>query len=160
MSKVALTGNASGTGTLTVAAPNTNSDYTLTLPQSTGTMATEAYADAVTPAALSTASGSAPSYSARAWVQYLGYDGTVNGSGNVSSVTDNGTGDFTVNFTSAMPDTNYSWAIGYSSNPGSAQRNRGFFELETISTGSSRIYQTDNAGSAWDMTITTFQVFR
>jgi hypothetical protein len=99
-------------------------------------------------------------YGCRVWVQYLGYDGTVNGSGNVSSVTDNGTGDFTVNFTSAMPDTNYSWAIGYSSNPGSAQRNRGFFELETISTGSSRIYQTDNAGSAWDMTITTFQVFR
>jgi hypothetical protein len=44
MSKVALTGNASGTGTLTVAAPNTNSDYTLTLPESTGTVATEAYA--------------------------------------------------------------------------------------------------------------------
>jgi len=43
MSKVALTGNASGTGTLTVAAPNTNSDYTLTLPESTGTMATQAY---------------------------------------------------------------------------------------------------------------------
>jgi len=38
MSKVALTGNASGTGTLTVAAPNTNSDYTLTLPELTGTI--------------------------------------------------------------------------------------------------------------------------
>jgi hypothetical protein len=40
MSKVALTGNASGTGTLTVAAPNTNSDYTLTLPQITDTILT------------------------------------------------------------------------------------------------------------------------
>jgi len=46
MSKVALTGNASGTGTLTVAAPNTNSDYTLTLPTSAGTVATQAYANA------------------------------------------------------------------------------------------------------------------
>ena len=38
MSLVAISGNASGTGTLTIAAPNTNSDYTLTLPQNTGTL--------------------------------------------------------------------------------------------------------------------------
>ena len=59
--------------------------------------------------ALSTASGSAPSYSARAWVNFNG-TGTVaiNSSGNVSSITDNGTGDYTVNFTTAMPDANYS----------------------------------------------------
>lgn len=38
MSKIALSGNASGTGTLTIAAPNTNSDYTLTLPTSSGTV--------------------------------------------------------------------------------------------------------------------------
>jgi hypothetical protein len=37
MSQVAISGNASGTGTLTIAAPNTNSDYTLTLPQATTT---------------------------------------------------------------------------------------------------------------------------
>jgi len=40
MSKVALQGNASGTGTLTIAAPNTNTDRTLTLPDSAGTIAT------------------------------------------------------------------------------------------------------------------------
>lgn len=38
MSKVAITGNASGTGTLTIAAPSTNTDRTLTLPDSAGTM--------------------------------------------------------------------------------------------------------------------------
>jgi hypothetical protein len=38
MSLVAISGNASGTGTLTIAAPNTNSNYTLTLPQNTGTL--------------------------------------------------------------------------------------------------------------------------
>jgi hypothetical protein len=38
MSLVAISGNASGTGTLTVAAPNTNSNYTLTLPQTTATL--------------------------------------------------------------------------------------------------------------------------
>ena len=40
MSKIALEGNASGTGTFTVAAPNTNSNFTLTLPESSGTLAT------------------------------------------------------------------------------------------------------------------------
>ena len=61
-----------------------------------------------TPDALSTASGSAPSYSARAWVNFNG-TGTVaiRASGNVSSITDNGAGDYTVNFTTAMPDANY-----------------------------------------------------
>lgn len=38
MSLVKVSGNASGTGTLTIAAPNTNSDYTLTLPTNTGTL--------------------------------------------------------------------------------------------------------------------------
>jgi hypothetical protein len=31
----------------------------------------------------------------------------IRASGNVSSITDNGTGDYTVNFTTAMPDANY-----------------------------------------------------
>lgn len=38
MSLVTIQGNASGTGTLTIAAPNTNTDYTLTLPQATTTI--------------------------------------------------------------------------------------------------------------------------
>jgi len=54
------------------------------------------------------ASGSAPVYACRAWVNFNG-TGTVaiNASGNVSSITDNGTGDYSVNFTTAMPDANY-----------------------------------------------------
>lgn len=42
MSKVALSGNASGTGTFTIASPNSNSDRTLTLPDATGTILTTA----------------------------------------------------------------------------------------------------------------------
>ena len=38
MSQVAISGNASGTGTLTIAAPNTNSNYTLNLPEATTTL--------------------------------------------------------------------------------------------------------------------------
>ena len=59
--------------------------------------------------ALSTASGSAPSYSARAWAN-INTSGTVSvrQSGNVSSVTDVATGQFTVNFATAMSDDGYS----------------------------------------------------
>jgi hypothetical protein len=42
MSKVALSGNASGTGTFTIASPNSNTDRTLTLPDNTGTILTTA----------------------------------------------------------------------------------------------------------------------
>jgi len=54
------------------------------------------------------ASGNPGIYACRAWVNFNG-TGTVaiRGSGNVSSITDNDTGDYTVNFTTAMPDTNY-----------------------------------------------------
>ena len=48
-------------------------------------------------------------YGCRAWVNFNG-TGTpaIRASGNVSSITDNGTGNWTVNFTTAMPDANYS----------------------------------------------------
>lgn len=40
MSKIALSGNPSGTGTFTIASPNSNTDRTLTLPDNTGTVLT------------------------------------------------------------------------------------------------------------------------
>ena len=61
----------------------------------------------------------APVYACRAWVNFDGTTNTagyctIRDSGNVSTVADNGTGNYTVNFTTAMPDVNYS-AIGMSS---------------------------------------------
>ena len=47
MSKITLAPNPAGTGTLTVAAPNTNTDYTLTLPTATGTINTSGLANEV-----------------------------------------------------------------------------------------------------------------
>jgi hypothetical protein len=90
--------------------------------------------------------------SAKAWVNFNGVSGTINGSYNVTSVTKNATGDFTANFTTAMPNANYAWAIGYHVNPGSGQRNLGFFEAETLATTSIRIFSSDNSGTAWDVT--------
>ena len=53
--------------------------------------------------------GTVVNATAKAWVNFNG-TGTVaiRASGNVSSITDNGVGIYTVNFTAAMPDVNYS----------------------------------------------------
>ena len=44
---------------------------------------------------------------AKAWVNFVGQTGVVNNAFNVSSITRNGTGDYTANFTTAMPNANY-----------------------------------------------------
>jgi hypothetical protein len=79
--------------------------------QLTGNIASARIVDALN------ASGSAPIYAVRSWVNFDG-TGTVSirSSGNVSSVTDNGTGNYTVNFTTAMPDANYA-ATGTARDP-------------------------------------------
>jgi hypothetical protein len=56
---------------------------------------------------------SAVAYGCRAWVNFDGTTNTggfctIRGSGNVTTVADNGTGNYTINFTNAMPDANYS----------------------------------------------------
>jgi len=61
-------------------------------------------------------------YGCRAWVNFNGTasPGTIRAAGNVSSVTKNSTGNYTVNFTNAMPDANYGvagTASGSSSRP-------------------------------------------
>jgi hypothetical protein len=110
MSSIVIKGNTSGQ--IELAAPAVAGTNTLTLPASSGTLLTttgdgSGLTGIPAPSALSTASGSAPSYSARAWVNFNG-TGTVaiRDSGNVSSITDNGNGDYDINLTTAMPDTN------------------------------------------------------
>ena len=94
------------------------------------------------PDTLSTATGSAPSYSARAWVNFNG-SGTVaiRDSGNVSSITDNGTGDFTVNLTTAMPDVNYSALGSFSgiADAGAAPNGNRMMGISIISTTQIRL---------------------
>jgi hypothetical protein len=93
----------------------------------TGNVASSQVADAFN------ATGSAPLFACRAWVNFNG-TGTVaiRASGNVSSITDNGTGDYTVNFATAMTDSNYAVA--------------GF--LRQTNTGSYLIYGNTNTGYA------------
>jgi len=105
MTKIAIVPNAAGTGTFTIEAPNSNSNRTLVLPDSAGTVAT-----AESTLAQFNATGSAPVYACRAWVNFDGATGsgnTIRASGNVSSITRNSTGVYTVNLTTALTDANY-----------------------------------------------------
>jgi hypothetical protein len=226
MSKIALSGNPSGTGTFTIASPNSNTDRTLNLPDVSATLITDSAGilnigsgqlfkdangnvgigtssptantrlDIVSPsnnqqyvdvlrlktsssgdfhpailfennrnsvdnaAKISMDSGSsagsgifvfqtknssgtfvnrmallsdgnlqfnsgygsvATAYGCRAWVNFNGQSsGAIRASGNVSSVTQNGTGDFTINFATAMPDVNYGFCGGVKEGGGSA----------------------------------------
>lgn len=91
-------------------------------------------------------SGSAPIYAARAWVNF---DGTstvaIRASGNVSSITDNGTGDYTVNFTTAMPDANY--CVVCSAGGSGVTNYQRVAEPYSFTTSSVTLKTTDNFGS-------------
>lgn len=108
---VLKTGSSNATALTLDASQNATLAGTLTVPgaiSASGGVVGAVTGNASTATALTTASGSAPSYSARAWVNFNG-TGTVaiRASGNVSSITDNGVGDYTINFTTAMVDANY-----------------------------------------------------
>lgn len=89
----------------------------------------------------------ATAYGCRAWVNFNG-TGTVaiRASGNVTSITDNGTGDYTVNFTTAMPDVNYVGVVT-GGDYGSVTRSAGGSTNATRLTSSYRVV-TLNASQA------------
>jgi hypothetical protein len=115
---------------------------------------------------LATPTGSAPSYTCRAWVNFNG-TGTVaiRASGNVSSITDNGAGDYTVNFTTSMPDANYAVAgQGQYDTTTSSNNNTGTSVSRTasaISASSARINtQATGTGALIDFLIVCVAIFR
>lgn len=111
-------------------------------------------------AQIPTVSGTAPLYMARAWVNFNGTTATpstIRGSGNVTSVTKNSTGDYTVNFTTAMPDANYSFQ-----GTGSQVANNGTLQPYTLATylaGSVRCVFFDSAAYR-DPAVVSVAIFR
>jgi hypothetical protein len=245
MSNAVLKGNASGTGTVTLETPNTNSDRTISLPDADGTMV---YANASGNVGIGTdspqknldvtkvgepatlrihsktdssptakielmrglsdtfgdtnytsysvradagtfrissanntdgeidifqiaSSGNifsvidgfdvlVPNYGARAWVNFNG-TGTVaiRESGNVSSVTDNGLGAYTVNFSTAMSDVNYAAIPG--GDPGfNSTRSDGFIDIESQTTSAVKILTNSPPGTASDWVYVSLAIFR
>lgn len=111
---------------------------------------TKAYVDSN---GITQTTGSPAYYGARAWVNFDG-TGTVsiNGSENVSSITDNGTGDYTVNFSTNMPDANYAAPMSFNTGANGL--------VFSFSTSSFRIFLFDNSGSNIDSSTVTAAVFR
>jgi len=100
---------------------------------------------------------SAVAYGCRAWVNFNGTTNTggfctIRGSGNVTTVADNGTGDYTINFTTAMPDTNYS-AVG---NVTGGK----FLGMDVLLVGSIQIASRDVANAPSDQSNVLVAVFR
>lgn len=87
---------------------------------------------------------SAVAYGCRAWVNFNG-TGTVaiRASGNVSSITDNGVGDYTVNFTNALTDANYS-VTGSSSGDTSSHYSYVCVRMNNNGTNSPSAFQTSS----------------
>lgn len=103
--------------------------------------------------------GSAPSFSCRAWVYF---DGTgtpsIIGSGNVSSITDLGAGYYTINFTTAMPHANYAVHVTIA-----ALNNNGVLAYESRttarSTSSVTVFVGNSGGTALDVDGVSVTVF-
>jgi hypothetical protein len=93
----------------------------------------------------------ANAYGCRAWVNFDGTGTvTIRASANVSSITDNGIGDYTVNFTTAMPDANYAAVTNAVDRTAS--------RVSAYATGSARVLTYD-AGLG-DSTAVSVAVFR
>jgi len=133
------------------AAPSTN----------TYQLATTAYTRAAIPDVLN-AAGSAPVFACRAWVNFDG-TGTVaiRASGNVSSITDYGTGTYTVNFATDMEDANYAATANWTTGSSSGRLGQhGPAIPVTYAAGSLRIWLTDGAADARDGSKVSVAVFR
>ena len=135
----------------TVVADTLQADSTSTLVLKNGV--------ANTPPTIQDSAGTQIGTFCRAWVNWNG-TGTVaiRASFNVTSITDNGTGDYTVNFTTAMPDVNYAVAT-QTQTTGTNQTICNININRTIAVGSVPI-TTISAGSFIDSTVVNASIFR
>jgi hypothetical protein len=102
----------------------------------------------------------ATAFGCRAWVNFNG-TGTpaIRASGNVSSITDHTTGDYTVNFTNAMPDANYSvTGMVDANNAGGESLN--INDTQAAPTTTTVRVQSSRFGAAFDATYVCVAIFR
>ena len=97
-------------------------------------------------------------YKCRAWVNFNG-TGTVaiRAAGNVSSITDGGTGDYTVNFTTAMSDANYASSVSGGATSSTLTSQIAYQSWKTA--GSCRVahYENSSGVDTDSMTVTIFR---
>jgi hypothetical protein len=122
---------------------------------------------------VNTRTGAVTLFECRAWVNFDGTTNvsglcTIRGSGNVTSIADNGVGNYTVNFTTAMPDTNYcvtssgATSATFSTNPGPVQGTVGAYSLATTSCNIASVRPGDSGevASVFDLVNGFVAVFR
>jgi uncharacterized protein (AIM24 family) len=103
----------------------------------------------------------ATAYGCRAWVNFNG-TGTpaIREDGNVTSITDNGTGDYTVNFTTSISDANYA-AVCTAGTTGTGDSGRTLVTANANATSSCRVNgKNSNTGTLEDFNVISFSVFR
>ena len=115
-------------------------------------------------AQFATVSGTAPIYGARAWVNFdgtgtIGTNQTLRGSGNVTSVYKNAAGDFTVTFSTAMPDANYAVVLS-TDNSITAAAVMMLDQATTPTASLFRIATANSSGTKIDNTRNFVTVFR
>lgn len=110
--------------------------------------------------------GTAPIYGVRAWVNFngtgaSGTNQTIRGSGNIASVYKNGVGDYTVTFTTAMPNVNYVVAGSSQTVTGNVAVMTGYINAtdfgKTTSTFRINVYNS-SSGAAIDVNATNIIV--
>ncbi len=97
---------------------------------------------------------------AKGWVNFNG-TGTVaiRDSYNVDSITDNGTGDYTITWTTDFVDTNYCWVGICDPNTGTDQQLPRTINQKAIAVGSLRTWSGDTVSSGEDMEVMCIVAF-
>ena len=170
---LSVTGVTTLTGGLNAALPVLSGGTGVTTKTGTGAVVLGTSPTLTTPtfdsASLATISGTAPLYMCRAWVNFNGQSTvSIRASGNVSSITDNGTGDYTVNFTTALVDANYSPVCMTENGDSNGNRGAGGAQINYASaptTSALRIFTAYGAtastdGAKNDQSIVCVAIFR
>jgi len=104
------------------------------------------------------------SYGVRSFCTFNGTNGSIAGSGNVSSITRHGTGDYTCNFSNAMPNSNYAVAgsmVGQTDNGSTHSQFIGAHANQNgrKNTTGFRFGFVHNGGAAQDFNVSTVAAF-
>ena len=107
------------------------------------------------------APGSAPLFQCRAWVNFNGSVIAIRAGGNVSSITHNGAGDYTVSFTTAMPDANYAVQVtGNVGNADAAADRNNLYSGRPVDASNARVSSWDISNAAENAVVMSVCIFR
>ena len=97
----------------------------------------------------------------KAWVNFNGTGTvTIRAAFNVSSITDNASGDYVVNFTTAMPDVNYAFMASCGNTTGLGTNPSVTTRTQASTTTSARVILNSGTGGAPDLDTISVAIFR